>query len=299
VTLADHLADDLLSALVDEELSPAELQAARAHLAICVECSERLALLRAVKDLLQHLPEVAPPRDFSLGPRVVVDPPNVVRLERWYTATRALAASLAAVFVLLVGGTVYMDTAGAPAQQRAALEVTSSQGVTQNQAAAPTPLAAGASARDAAQAPVKAQQPAAPQAPAAAQAPAGAQPPAAAPSGAGPSAPTPAPAAAVLARSQSATEAQSRPATPTPDSTDLTAAATRVQPLPTRPPAAATAAPFGAPAPTVAPLQAEDPAAPFRAAAVTVGALALLVLLGALVVRYRLARARAPIHSQE
>jgi len=297
VTPADHLADDLLSALVDEELSPAELQAARSHLSTCVECSERLAPLRAIKDLLRRLPEVAPPGDFSLGPRVVADPPNVIRLQRWYTATRAVAASLAAVFVFLVAGTVYMDTAVAPARQRTAIEVTSSQGLTQNQVAAPTSLAAGAPARDAAQAPTKAQPPVAPQAPAAAPAPApaGAQAP--------PAAATPAPAAPGLAaRPQSAAaEAQSRAAAPpTPDSTDLTAAATRVQPLPTRPPVAApTAAPFSAPAAASASLPLEDPAAPFRAAALTVGVLAVVVLLGALIVRHRLARARAPISPQE
>ena len=68
--------------------------------------------------MLRQLPEVDPPRDFSLGPRLVADPPNVIRLQRWYTATRAAAASLAAVFVLLVAGTLYVDTSVAPARQR-------------------------------------------------------------------------------------------------------------------------------------------------------------------------------------
>jgi hypothetical protein len=45
----------------------------------------------------------------------------------------------------------------------------------------------------------------------------------------------------------------------------------------------------------IAAAQVEDPAAPFRAAAITVGVLAVLVLLGALIVRRLLARARASI----
>jgi anti-sigma factor RsiW len=106
----DHLDDELLSALVDAELSSDEMAFAQSHLASCTECNERLENFRSVAVLVRRLPELEPPRDFALGPRLVVDPPNVIRLRRWYTATRAAAASLAAVFVLLAAGALYIDS---------------------------------------------------------------------------------------------------------------------------------------------------------------------------------------------
>lgn len=124
----DHLDDELLSALVDAELSPDETAFAQSHLAACAECSERLAGFRSVAVLVQRLPELEPPREFALGPRLLVDPPNVIRLRRWYTATRATAASLAAVFVLLAAGALYIDARPGvvPAAQVAKPQVLSS-----------------------------------------------------------------------------------------------------------------------------------------------------------------------------
>jgi len=125
---SQHLDDEVLSALVDEQLSPNESAAAVEHLAACVDCSERLEGFRSVAALMRRLPEVDLPRDILLGPRLVVDPPNVVRLRRWYTATRAAAASLAAVFVLLSAGTLYIDSrpaASAPAAEVARPQVLS------------------------------------------------------------------------------------------------------------------------------------------------------------------------------
>lgn len=99
-----HLSDEHLSAVLDD---PAQA-AAESHLSSCVDCARRLSELRMVVDLLRGLPEVEPPRDFSIGPRVL-EPPNLVRLRRAYTWARAAAGSLAAVFVLLVGGAFYLD----------------------------------------------------------------------------------------------------------------------------------------------------------------------------------------------
>jgi len=106
----DHLDDDLLSAIVDDQLTPNERSQVQAHLETCSACQERLEEFRSVAGLLQRLPDLPPPRDFSLGPRLLVDPPNVIRLRRWYTATRVAAGSLAAVFVLLSVGTLYVDS---------------------------------------------------------------------------------------------------------------------------------------------------------------------------------------------
>jgi anti-sigma factor RsiW len=105
-----HLSDDLLSAAVDDQLTPDERTQVADHLGACAECQERLEDFSSVHTLLRRLPELDPPRDFSLGPRVLVDPPNVIRLRRWYSVARASAASLAAVFVLLSAGALYVDS---------------------------------------------------------------------------------------------------------------------------------------------------------------------------------------------
>jgi Putative zinc-finger len=104
-----HLADESLSALVDEQLNAEEARSARAHLETCSACQQHLDELRSVVALLRAMPDVEPPRQFLLGPRAVADPPNVVRLRRWYGGTRAAAASLAAVFVFLSVGALYID----------------------------------------------------------------------------------------------------------------------------------------------------------------------------------------------
>jgi anti-sigma factor RsiW len=110
----NHLDDETLSALVDDQLPFEERSAAEAHLGTCTACRQELDGFRSVATLLRALPEVEPPREFTLGPRLVADPPNLIRLRRWYTATRIAAGSLAAVFVFLSVGALYVDTRPAP-----------------------------------------------------------------------------------------------------------------------------------------------------------------------------------------
>ena len=112
---AEHIDDELLSALVDDQLGPDERPHVQAHLATCSGCQQRLEQLRAVATLLHAMPDVDPPRDFSLGPRLVADPPNVVRLQRWYTATRIAAGTLAAAWLVLSAGVLYIDSRPPPA----------------------------------------------------------------------------------------------------------------------------------------------------------------------------------------
>ena len=279
MTVTDHLPDETLSALLDQQLEPADLRAANAHVEACASCAQRLADLRSVVAMLHSLPQVEPPRDFALGPRLVADPPNVIRLQRWYTWTRAGAASLVAAFVFLVAGSVYLDTAApraAPATS-ALLVRNEATAVPTAPAAPAVPQVARDRAADAAQPAAPARQPAAPTAaqlaPRAQSATTGEA------SGAAAAAQAPGPADGA----QPAAEAPS----------DQVAAATSVRALPTPVP---TPVPTSALAPVAAVTRVAtaDPAAPLRPAAVVAGVLAVLALLLALVMRRSLARSRAP-----
>ena len=110
----DHLLDETLSALLDNQLDVDAAQRARTHTDRCSACQQRLDELHMVVGLLRALPEVDPPREFRLGPRRLIDPPNVVRLRRWYGIARAGAASLAAIFVFMSVGALYIDSRPAP-----------------------------------------------------------------------------------------------------------------------------------------------------------------------------------------
>jgi anti-sigma factor RsiW len=250
---ADHIGDDLLSTLVDDQLTPDEAERVRAHLARCAACQERLEEFRSVAALLRGLPELEPPRDFSLGPRLVADPPNVIRLRRWYVVARTSAATLAAAFVFLSVGALYVDSRPAAG---ASIRVSTSGDASAPRApeVAPPPTTAPAAVRAAA--------------------------PASAPGAAAPAA-VPAASPAVGA----AAAARPAPGKPQPD--DQVAAATSINPLPTLPPTPQpTAVALSAPS-TVSNVP-PDPAAPLRNAALGVGILAVLTLLAALAVRHRL-----------
>jgi Putative zinc-finger len=119
VTHADqgqHLDDETLSASIDDRLAPNDAAGVQAHLGTCQACRERLEDLQSVVGLLRQLPLLEPPRPVW-GPRLVADPPNVVRLRRVYTLARAGAAALAAVFVLSSAGALY-EAATAPSPRR-------------------------------------------------------------------------------------------------------------------------------------------------------------------------------------
>jgi hypothetical protein len=105
----DHLDEERLTALVDEQVDVKQASGAGAHIARCAECEQRFLDLQRVVSLLHALPTQEVPRSFTLSPRGLAYPPNIVRLQRWYAATRVAAASLAAVFVFLVLGTLYVD----------------------------------------------------------------------------------------------------------------------------------------------------------------------------------------------
>ena len=256
-----HIDDDALSAFVDQNLGPDDLARTRDHLDTCADCQERLDGLRSVAALLRQLPEIEPPRDFALGPRVVQDPPNVVRLRAWYTAARASAAALAAVCVLLLAGTLYLDAKpAAPGVRPASVAVP---------AAAPATPAPPAAAAPRAVTPQSAQAaPAAPQAPA-----------------------STATGQSTTGQPRSAaSDGAPRPTALSPQSDDQVAAATSISPLPTPPPTPVATA---VPAPVAAAVATAEsgPGAPLGLGAVAAGILAMVALLIALATRRRLQRA--------
>jgi Putative zinc-finger len=249
----NHIDDEGLSALVDNQVTLDEVAQVRAHLESCSACLERSHGLRSVAELLRRLPDVEPPRDFQLGPRLLVDPPNVIRLRRWYTATRVAAASLAAVFVFLSVGTLYVDSRPGVAPASIAADATQGQ-VLSAPAAAPRSAAPAVAVQQAPK-------------PAAAAAPRQA---------------SPVPAAGVAAAARPAQAAN-------PETDDQVAAATSVNPLPTPVPTPVPLA-RSVPVPAPQPAAPTDTAAPWRTSAAIAGVLAGLALLAALVARHRLQR---------
>ena len=129
--MSAHLIDERLAALLDGALSPAERVAADAHLEVCAQCREELALAAGARDALRALPrELRPPvdiaaavaREIGAGPasaRASGGPP------RWYRTAGvvavAAAIALAAVIVPNLGGRSAQDRAGTSAAEASAL----------------------------------------------------------------------------------------------------------------------------------------------------------------------------------
>lgn len=98
-----HLGD-LLSGLLDDELSPEERSVAERHLAVCRSCTAELAAVRTARGWVRALPAVDPP--FGFFERLVLESrkpavrpyANTVRRR---LGVAAVAASAAAALALL------------------------------------------------------------------------------------------------------------------------------------------------------------------------------------------------------
>ena len=85
---------DLLSALLDGELTPREAEGVRAHLSTCDECQRELRLVTEGRTLVRDLPPVNPPFGFF---ERMVRPKH-----RWArTGVAALAAGAAASVAIM------------------------------------------------------------------------------------------------------------------------------------------------------------------------------------------------------
>jgi len=102
------------SAYLDGEISPKEALAVESHLESCDSCRDELAEIRFFASALAELPEVEAPRSFALTPEHVAAPATPPQAMRSLNsglrmAGGALAAALAVVLVLDIGGVVGND----------------------------------------------------------------------------------------------------------------------------------------------------------------------------------------------
>lgn len=136
-----HLSDETLSRWVDGRLPTTEVAAARTHLGECAECRRALEELTAVVGLLGAIPDIAVPRDFTIGPRTLRELPRARQLHTWYEWTRAFAGAAAALFLVLVAASVYV---GANSVTGASPPAAQGRAVSSSAAAQPAPPRAAA-----------------------------------------------------------------------------------------------------------------------------------------------------------
>ena len=97
----------LLSAYVDDYLSPRERERVTQHLAECEACREELALLRATVQLLNRVPQATPLRSFA-----VAEPKPVPRRAPLPVLRTAVAITAALAVFLLVAQAVNLFETG-------------------------------------------------------------------------------------------------------------------------------------------------------------------------------------------
>jgi hypothetical protein len=168
----DHASSEQLSALLDERSEPEDRAFLAEHVDDCVVCSNELADLRSVRDLLRAMPVYLPPRSFTIPIEVA---PPAPRFRRLIPLTRVLGA-LAAVLcvVLFATDAMQLGERAAPVPDGgAAFQITTAARQSAPQAK-PAMSAAESGRADAAARPAEAAKPARPAATAVATAPPGA-----------------------------------------------------------------------------------------------------------------------------
>ena len=106
--------DESLSAYIDGELSPAEMERVEKHLQGCRACSESLATLRQTVALVKELPLVPAPHSFAIRPAVIRARPSLAPPAWGYGLLKGATALAALLLVLLVGGDLALHVIGAP-----------------------------------------------------------------------------------------------------------------------------------------------------------------------------------------
>jgi hypothetical protein len=96
---AEHASTEQLSAMLDAQAAPDEQQFLTGHVVGCVVCSNELADLRSVRNLLRSLPVYLPPRSFAIPVEEVAPPPRP--FARLIPFTRVLGTVAAVLCVVL------------------------------------------------------------------------------------------------------------------------------------------------------------------------------------------------------
>lgn len=105
--IAQHLAPELLSALVDDELDPAEVHEVQAHLGSCLHCRQRLDGLRRVAAGLRELERPALPAslEFAVRRQIALERSSGglrERLDQHTASARGLSAQVGLGFALVL-----------------------------------------------------------------------------------------------------------------------------------------------------------------------------------------------------
>jgi hypothetical protein len=104
--------DESLSAYIDGELSPAEVERVEKHLEECSLCSESLTTLRQTVALVKELPLVPAPRSFAVRPAVVKARPSLAPPAWGYGLLKGATALAALLLVLIVGSDLALHFVG-------------------------------------------------------------------------------------------------------------------------------------------------------------------------------------------
>jgi len=144
---ADHnRAEDLISAYLDQQVTPEEKQFFESHISACADCRAQLEATRSMVAALKTMPSVKAPRSFVLPREMAKQPKRSIFA--WYPTLRLATALAAIAFVVLFAGDLLISRSGSGG---AALSVPAAapapqqeQATTAMRAAAPTAVAQAA-----------------------------------------------------------------------------------------------------------------------------------------------------------
>src|SRR3954463_2609662 len=110
-TVGGHVSD-LLSAYIDNQLSPAEHDSVRRHLQACVDCRGDYIELRATQRMLRSMPAAVPPRAFTLTPELArqTRPTRLSWLARLLAPNNASRYALGSAMSFALLALIFMGT---------------------------------------------------------------------------------------------------------------------------------------------------------------------------------------------
>jgi anti-sigma factor RsiW len=118
-----HLDDEATSSYIDGTLSPAEMAAARRHLATCPDCRRNLATLQQTVLLLKEMPQVAAPRSFVL--REVDVMPRRSQRSPLFSFLRVATAAVAVLLAVVLGGDFFLRQSASVSYRERAMTISS------------------------------------------------------------------------------------------------------------------------------------------------------------------------------